>query len=252
MSIVAQSRKWLGKAVKPVLNALLPASCLLCGAHCGEGMLCPDCRNDLPRLGPDACPRCAEPGSGGLPCAHCQRQQPHFDGAWAAWRYEHPVDRLVQALKYQAQLGLADLFAQTLALSLAPAASQWDALVPLPLHGHRMAERGFNQSLEIARRLGSYLNLPVQPDACLRLRATATQADLPEEKRHGNVRNAFHCPRDMQGMRLLLVDDVLTTGATLSECARTLKLHGALRVEVAVVARTPQQAQEHFRQKAST
>lgn len=240
MSIVAQSRKWLGRATRPVLNALLPASCLLCGAHCGAGMLCLDCHNDLPGLGPGTCPRCTAPGSGGLPCARCQQHPPHFDGTWAAWRYEHPVDRLVQALKFQAELGLAELFSQALATLLIPVAYQWDALVPLPLHHHRLAERGFNQSQEIARRLGHCVNLPVLPDACLRICATTSQADLPQELRHSNVRNAFHCPRDLQGMRLLLVDDVLTTGATLSECARTLKLHGALRVDAAVVARTPQ------------
>ncbi len=238
MSIVAQSRKVLGRAWKFALNSVLPASCLLCHDRCAEGMLCAACRDDLPLLGANACPRCAEPGTGGLTCGHCQKQPPHFDRAWAPWRYEHPMDRLIQAFKYQGQLGLAPLFAEGLAQQLAPVADQWDAIVPLPLHGERMGERGFNQSLELGKHLGRLLNLPVLSQVCQRTRATTSQAELPIDKRHANVRGAFHCTTSLDGRRLLLLDDVLTTGATLSECARTLKLHGARQVDVGVIART--------------
>lgn len=238
MSIVAQSRQMLFKHLKSLRDALLPGSCLLCAAGCGGHLICPPCRRALPSLGGGCCPRCAEPGCGGLPCGHCQNTPPHFDAAWALWRYEHPVDRLIQALKYQGQLGLAQTFAQALAPVLAAGAQDWDGIIPLPLHPARLAERGFNQTHEISRHLARHLGLALMPHLLQRTRATPPQASLPLDKRQANMRNAFHCPGGVDKMSLLLVDDVLTTGATLAEAARTLKLLGASRVDVAVMART--------------
>jgi ComF family protein len=112
-----------------------------------------------------------------------------------------------------------------------------DLIIPLPLHSERLRERGFNQSTEIAARLGKCLKLPVDRSTVLRTRATPPQAELPLKERHKNVRGAFECRGDFSGRRILLVDDVMTTGATLNECARVVKLHGASTVRVAVAAR---------------
>lgn len=239
MSIVAQSRELLRSALRRAANGLLPATCLLCGDACRQGLLCAPCRDDLPRLGPQVCSRCAAPDCGGLPCPQCQRQPPHFDATWAVWRYAYPLDTLVGALKYRGELGLAPFFADALAQCLAPHAEQWDGLLPLPLHPQRLRTRGFNQSLEIGRHLARAINLPLLDGVCERIRETRPQTELPLEKRQSNVRGAFHCRRELSGQRLLLLDDVLTTGATLSECARILKLHGAASIHVAVLARTP-------------
>lgn len=238
MSIVAQSRRLLRQAAGAVLDGLLPGSCLLCGEHDRSPLVCQACEADLPHLGPGACPRCAEPDCGGQWCAHCLRHPPHFDRAWALWRYEHPLDALLHALKYRNELGLAAWFGHRLAPMLFAHSTDWDCLVPLPLHPQRLAERGFNQSREVARHLGPRLNLPVMPELCRRQLATRPQAELPLAERHANIRGAFHCPGMLTGRRILLLDDVMTTGATLNECARTLKLHGALQVDVLAVART--------------
>lgn len=238
MSIVAQSRQILFKHLKSLRDVLLPGSCLLCTASCGRQLICSPCQASLPTLGAGCCPRCAEPGCGGLPCGHCQNNPPHFDAAWALWRYEHPVDRLVQALKYQGQLGLAPAFAHALAPLLVCGAQDWDCIVPLPLHPSRLAERGFNQTQEISRHLARHLGLALTPHLLQRTRATPPQAALPLDKRQANMRNAFHCPGGVDKKSILVLDDVLTSGATLSEAARTLKLHGATRVDVAVMART--------------
>jgi ComF family protein len=113
-----------------------------------------------------------------------------------------------------------------------------DLVVPLPLHPVRLRERGFNQALELARPVAAALGLPLDPSACARVRHTPAQAGLPWKKREENIRRAFHCARDLSGRRILLIDDVMTTGASLDECARTLKRHGAAEVSLLVVART--------------
>lgn len=159
----------------------------------------------------------------------------HLDRTHAIFRYDFPLDRLVHALKYGHQLALAAWFGRQLAKSIGE--PEADYIVPLPLHPERLKERGFNQAAEIARTMGSMCNLPVHHEILHRPHATAPQAGLPLDKRSANVRGAFECRKDLSAHRILLVDDVMTSGTTLDEAARTLKLHGASRVEVAVVAR---------------
>jgi ComF family protein len=168
------------------------------------------------------------------------KRGPHFDATHAALRYAFPADRLVQSLKYGACLPVAVLLARLLRESL-PRAPQPDILMPMPLHRNRLAARGFNQALEIARRLApntprDFQRLDFQ--GLVRTRDTAPQADLPADLRHANVRNAFDCRLDLEGLSVAVIDDVMTTGATLNEVARILKRAGAARVENWVVART--------------
>jgi ComF family protein len=147
------------------------------------------------------------------------------------WRYEFPCDGLVQALKYRARLALAGFFARSLASRTMP---EVDLIVPMPLHPRRLAERGFNQALEIARHLGR----PIEPRGVLRVKHTPPQTQLPYEERAKNVRGAFLCKLDLTGASVAVLDDVMTTGATLNELARALKRAGAARVENLVIART--------------
>lgn len=117
--------------------------------------------------------------------------------------------------------------------------------MPLPLHAQRLAERGFNQAVEIATHLEKRLKIPVDRYSLQRTRATPAQAELPLKERHRNVRGAFECRSDFSGRHLLLLDDVMTSGATASECARVLKLHGAASVTVAVAARALKHSARH-------
>jgi ComF family protein len=151
------------------------------------------------------------------------------------WRYEFPCDRLVQALKYRARLALAEFFARNLASRPLP---EIDLVVPMPLHPKRLAERGFNQALEIARGVARHLGRPIEPRCALRVKNTLPQARLPFDERAKNVRGAFLCKLDLSGASIAVVDDVMTTGATLNELARALKRAGATRVENLVIART--------------
>lgn len=231
MSILTQSADILRRAC----GALLAQDCLLCGAASGNGILCPACANDLPRLPAAHCPQCALPTPQGERCGRCLGKPPHYDATLAAFRYDFPLDKLVQSFKYAHRLALAAYLGQQLAALAKDCRA--DRIVPLPLHPQRLRERGFNQALELARPIKAACHLPIDTGICTRIRHTAPQAELPWRERIGNIRGAFHCTADLSGQSILLVDDVMTTGASLNECARTLKLHGAARVTLLVVAR---------------
>lgn len=224
----------LRHTVSSVLQFCLPHCCLLCGGD-SQALLCPDCANDLPVL-PPGCPQCAATGPADVLCGDCLSAPPHFDATCAPFLYHFPLDRLIQSYKYSGELALAPWFAAAMVSSL-HRLPHVDRIVPMPLHPLRLRERGFNQSGELARILAKSLGMPLDIRSCRRRHPTSPQADLAHQARAANVRGAFECKGSYAGEHLLLVDDVLTTGATASECARTLKLHGAASVVVAVIAR---------------
>jgi len=225
----------LPQPLRTTLNHLLPGSCLLCGEDSQTALFCPACAAELPHLPTPRCPQCAVPTTHGERCGACLSTPPHFDATLAIFRYEFPVDRIIHALKYGHQLAIAGWLGKALARLLADA--DLDLVMPLPLHPERLRERGFNQAAEIARPLARALGRPLLLDGLERRRATPSQAELALKERQRNVRGAFECNRDLIEQRILLVDDVMTSGATVNEAARTLKLHGASRVAIAVAAR---------------
>lgn len=219
----------------------LPQSCVLCTAPSGAALVCDACEDALPRVAA-ACPRCALPSREGATCAACLAAPPPFDAAVAAWIYAWPADRLLQALKYGGRLALAEPFAHALARACrhrrgaVPAA--WpDVLVPVPLTPARQRSRGFNQAQEIARHLGAGLALPVVR-ALARVRDTPPQATLGVPERRASVHGAFAADRCVAGASVAIVDDVMTTGATLAAAAEALRAAGARRIEAWAVART--------------
>jgi ComF family protein len=171
-------------------------------------------------------------------CGQCLKTPPHFDATLAALRYAFPADQLIMRLKYTAHLPLAILLGNLLGKRLPLQERLPDLLIPMPLHRARLAERGFNQALEIARPLARISGVPIQTTGILRARNTASQADLSAKQRLANVRRVFDSRVGFQGMSVAIVDDVMTTGASLNELAHTLKRAGAVRVENWVVART--------------
>ena len=220
----------------------LPQRCELCAGVSGTDLVCGACMRDLPWL-PRACPVCALP-SGGSICGHCLSDPPPFDATIAAFSYAFPIDRLIHALQYQGRLALAEwcadaiLARRELGSSGASPGPRPDRLIALPLAVKRQRERGYNQALEIARVIGARTGSALLPRGLSRIRATPPQAALPWVERAKNVRGAFACELDLSGLRVALVDDVMTTGASLAEAARILKASGAARVENWVVART--------------
>jgi ComF family protein len=207
-------------------------ACYVCRGQ-ARGMLCGECRAELPRLAGALCPRCALPTPGGASCGRCLAEPPAYDATHAALAYDFPADALVQALKFRGELSLAPILAKLLAEKIlrdeTPA-----LLIPVPLSAARLRARGFNQAVEIARHLPGKMDIT----CCVRERDAVAQMELPWAERQRNVRGAFSCKRVLGGAHVAVVDDVMTTGATLDEVARTLKKAGAARVVNWVVART--------------
>lgn len=221
-------------SIATLLDALLPRACLLCGER-SAAALCDACNADLPRMHSPRCPICAVPLTAPAPaCGACLKTPPAFDATQAVLRYGFPVDRLIQHLKFSRRLASADFFARCM---LAGEPPQGTLIMPVPLSRQRLRERGFNQALEIARPLARTLALPLDATSLSRPRETLPQSRLPWRARKGNVRHAFACSRDLTGHAVIVVDDVMTTGATLDAVARTLKDHGAMRVANWVAAR---------------
>lgn len=218
------------------LGALLPQqACTLCGAPAHGGAWCAACDAALPHLPATHCPVCALPTPHGSVCGRCLRKQPHFERTVAAFAYAFPIDKLVQALKFDEQLHLALPLADRLGACIE---ERPDCIVPMPLHPARLKERGHNQSLELARRLASRLGVPLAIHACQRMRDTPPQSALKWKERGKNMRKAFKCDESFSGKHVAMVDDVMTSGASLDELARALRRAGATRVSAWVVART--------------
>ena len=231
LSILTRAGRYLSETLS---NQLLGHSCLLCHAPAGRSALCIACQNDLPELATYHCPCCAEPTAFGERCGRCLVHPPSYRTCHALYHYAFPIDRLIQEFKYGHQLAVGQFFGSRLAEQLPQ--MHFDQIMPLPLHPNRLAARGFNQSVEIARPIARHLRCPISLETLIRQRETESQAVLPLKARTSNVRGAFACTQDLSGRHILLVDDVMTSGATLEEAARTLTLHGAT-VELAVIAR---------------
>jgi len=221
---------------------LFPGRCLLCTARLpNRHELCDACRESLPWLRA-ACPRCAAPRdlppvADALPCGRCLSTPPVYERARALYAYAPPVDRLVQGLKYHRRLDWGRVLGNQFADHLAALGETADVIVPVPLHRARLRERGYNQSLELARPIARLLKRPLAVQDVRRVRATAPQVGLAHKERRRNVRAAFDTTRDFQGTRVAIVDDILTSGHTVAELARCLRGAGAAEVAVWVLAR---------------
>jgi ComF family protein len=193
----------------------------------------------LPRNEP-CCTRCALP----LPhakarCGRCLRRPPPFTRTVAPLRYDYPVDQLITAFKFRGDLAAGDALCTVLLDALRRGAEPPDLLLPVPLHRQRLAERGFNQAWEIARQLAREFGWSACVDGLMRVRPTPAQPGLNAHARRHNVHEAFSVTREVRGLRVALVDDVVTTGATVRECARVLRDAGAAEVTVLALARAP-------------
>lgn len=226
--------------VDGLLGRLLPARCLVCNADGAGGRdLCADCMAGLPWLH-GACPRCALPlaDASGIECGHCQRRPPPLQATHAAFEYRAPLDGLLPRLKFHRNLGCARL----LVTLMAEAAHEWprpDALIPIPLHNARLRQRGYDQALELARPLARQLQLPLRADILQRQRPTSAQSRLDARARKRNLRGAFKVREVPLPTHVALVDDVMTTGATLHAAATALRRAGVQRVDAWVCARVP-------------
>ena len=213
-------------------NLFFGGACFVCRGSARE-LLCEACRRELPQLADELCPRCALPTPRGALCGRCLAEPPAYDATTAVLAYDFPADALVHALKFRGELALAAYLGRL--LLQAASAQQPDVVIAVPLSSERLRERGYNQAVEIARHV---MPRRLELGICVRERDSTPQIELPWDERQRNVRGVFNCNTNLGGASVAVVDDVMTTGATLDEVARTLKRAGAGRVVNWVVART--------------
>lgn len=242
MGKAAAVRAALTAAADGALALVLAPLCAACRRpldHPTAGAVCASCWAAIVPITPPCCRTCGDP----LPswrtlsveescCARCRRRPPLISLARAIGAYEGPLRGIIQAFKYDGRESIGRALAERMRLCAAAVLDGVDGVVPVPLHRSRERARGFNQARELARHLG----VPVL-DVLQRTRKTVSQADLPAARRHANVRGAFGCRADVDGRVLVLVDDVSTTGATLSACAAALLAAGARDVRALTAAR---------------
>jgi len=242
----------LGAWATAALDLVFPALCPVCTATLAERRrdpLCGACWDRIARITPPCCDRCGLPwpasarlslsvtATGPPVCDACQVEPPGWDWARAGAEYEGVVRDAIHALKFRGKRALARPLAQLIGEQWPPLARDVAALVPVPLGRPRERERGFNQAALVAERLAPDLGVAVRPRWLARLRDTQPQSDLGAGERRANVRGAFEARAEVAGRHVVVVDDVMTTGATLAECARALRAAGAARIGVVAVAR---------------
>ncbi|MDH3378281.1 MAG: ComF family protein [Gammaproteobacteria bacterium] len=221
-----------------ILEYVFPRYCCLCGdPTTSTTNFCHGCLDDLPWV-ENACPRCATPLQGPGVCGVCQRSAPFYTRSIAALRYSWPVNRIVHAMKYQGQLDAVDTLAALMALKIEGQIARIpQQLIPVPLHPRRLRTRGFNQSLELARRLANRFQVIANSESVIRRVDTRPQTDFDGERRRRNMRDAFLATGSIYCKHVAIVDDVMTSGATCDELAKTLVGAGAIEVDVWAVAR---------------
>jgi len=197
--------------------------------------ICSNCLDDMPWHRAEQCPQCALLAYDGRLCGNCLAAAPEFDATTASFRYEYPLNSMLQRYKYGQSLVMANTFSTLLSAAIY---TRPDIVIPMPLHPKRLQERGFNQSLEIARIMSKQLGIQVEMNACRRIKLSPPQASLPLKQRVKNMKGAFSCTTRLDGLRVALLDDVMTTGASLNALAKAVKSAGASHVECWVVART--------------
>jgi ComF family protein len=255
-SLSRSLRAWATAA----LDLVFPALCPVCTATLAERRrdpLCGACWDRIARITPPCCDRCGLPWRASAPpigvaaltppptptvltpslCGACRIEPPGWDWARAGAQYEGVVRDAIHALKFRGKRALARPLAQLIGEQWPPLARDVAALVPVPLGRPRERERGFNQAALLAERLAPGLGVAVRPRWLARLRDTQPQSDLGAAERRANVRGAFEARPEVAGRHVVVVDDVLTTGATVAECARALRAAGAARIGVVAVAR---------------
>ena len=223
-------------------------SCVLCTQNIKHNIksappsihaVCRACLNDLPWQPKTSCPQCGL-ASSGMVCGSCLNSPPDFDVTKAVFLYAYPIDALILRYKYGNMLNLGDTFGEFLAekINAEDCLKNIDLIIPMPMHPQRLKERGFNQALEIAKILCKNHKEKLDYKSVERRTLTPPQASLPLKERVKNIKGAFKVNADLAGKRIAIFDDVMTTGASLNELAKTLKKSSASHVECWVIART--------------
>jgi ComF family protein len=244
------SRRLITETWARALRAIFPVECAACGRRLTDDpvpFFCRTCWGQIRPLSGPACPRCDRPFPSPVAstyspthlCGDCRKRMPSFTKAWSFYPYDTPLREAIALLKYQGKYAMAPSLCRLLLAAL-PASLDVDVVMPVPLHPARLRGREYNQSLLLAQAVSRQLEKPLSYSNLVRIIDTAAQTTLSRSARLSNLRQAFRLrtPRTVQGQRVLVVDDVFTTGTTLHECAKALRKGGAGDVYVLTLART--------------
>jgi ComF family protein len=236
--------------LRQTIRFLLPMDCEACGTSLTDDPIphfCADCWHSIRTLPDSRCTHCDRPFASPVAtlyspnhvCHTCHEELPAYNRAWTLYPYLPPLQDAIWLFKYRGKVALADALAQ-LMIDRLPSFDPVDLLMPVPLHRQRLREREFNQSLLLADRIGQYLKTPVSCDNLIRTVPSPAQTTLSRADRLKNLRGAFALrhPESIAGRRILLLDDVFTTGSTVNECAKTLRKAGSGAVFVLTLGRT--------------
>lgn len=225
-----------------LVSTVYPPYCMLCNAPGFNDMdICPDCYRNLPWIG-SACVQCGIPlpenTDEQLRCGHCLQKPPAFDRSLSLFRYDKDVISLVHQLKFKHKLANSRLLGNMLAETIHKhAVALPDCILPVPIHRKRLRQRGFNQSVELARPVAGAFGIPVDVGSVVRSRNTHAQTGLDRKQRRKNMRGAFEIVQPLNTQHLAILDDVVTTMSTVNELARLLKKSGVARVDIWSIAR---------------
>lgn len=232
--------------LKKISSWLFNGECAVCGLASRRTLdLCEYCENRLPRIA-HSCHCCGQQLSSDNTltiCGNCLVKPKKYDRLYSLFQYSEPINHLITAIKFSSQLHYARLLGT---LFIHKITSDWyenqplpNCIIPVPLHPTRLQERGFNQSLEIARPISKGLKIPLLSHACYRIKATKAQSELPAKKRYDNVKNAFSIKNVLEKKHIAILDDVVTTSHTVNELSHILKLNGAEKIDIWCCGRTP-------------
>lgn len=236
----------IAHSIVAALDLFLPPTCLLCSesllSEQTQRHFCAACLGKIQPLTSGACRRCAQPyqsSEANHLCESCLKNPPPFSSVSTAGKYDNSIRNAVHQLKYRNQLLLGRPLGELLATSIHNHLDEFipDCVIPVPLHTKRLRARGYNQALEIARPIAKKLQAPLEPRLLQRVRNTPQQQGLSARERRQNLRGAFSINCEFKADKVLLVDDVMTTGETVRECSRVLLAHGAKEIRVAVAGR---------------
>lgn len=232
--------------LKKLIQWLLPATCVLCSENIqSEIDLCTACENDLPKI-KQACYRCGFPLNTILSeqnlCGVCLQKPPPFDHTLALCRYEEPIITFINLLKFSGQLKYAKILNQ-LFINYLQSNNQYlmhlpECIIPVPLHAQRLKERGFNQALELCRNVATHFDIPILPNICQRSHATISQSLIAAKERRNNMKNAFVITQSFNAKHIAIIDDVVTTGSTVTELSHLFKNHGVEQIDIWCYAKT--------------
>lgn len=223
-----------------VLDLIYPPFCLVCEKP-GEHFLCADCIEQIDTIEPPCCRKCGLP-TDHLYCPECELREFAFESARSAGVFDGVLRNAIHEFKFRFHLGLADPLSELMVRCFPNTylAGKADIVVPVPIHHSRLVERGFNQAIELSRRFCKRVSLPMETSALYRVKRTKHQVNLPYDQRATNIEGAF-AVKDagkIAGKRVLLIDDVFTTGATLNEAAKVLREAGASAIYAYTLARS--------------